>query len=212
MDYNTQREKLILPEYGRWVQQMIEQVKTIPDREKRNRQIQAVIQVMAQVNPQVKEVVDYRRKLWDHMYVIAGYDIDVDAPYPAPTRESIEQKPDPVPLKKTPIKASCYGRNIEQMIGLIASRPDGEARTEMIRMLALYMRQQYLIWNKDSVADETIFADMEKLSGYTIRVPEGIVLAPVSHDANFSRPGIHKVENGGGFGKKNKGKKRKRNN
>ena len=212
MDYNTQREKLILPEYGRMVQQMIERVKEIPDKAKRSEQIQAVIQVMGQVNPQVKDMVDYRRKLWDHMYMIAGYDIDVDSPYPLPDRKTVEQRPSPIPLEKAPIKATCYGRNIERMIELIASRPDDDAKTEMIRMLALYMRQQYLIWNKDSVADETIFADMERLSAGRLTVPAGIRLAPVSSDTSFARPGIHKIENGqqGGF-KKNKKNKRKRN-
>lgn len=209
MDYNTQQEKLILPEYGRCVQKMIEKVKAIPDKTKRTEQIQAVIQVMAQVNPQVRDTVDYRRKLWDHMYMIAGYDIDVDSPFPVPSPEEVASRPEPIPVEKTPIQATCYGRNIENMISLIAARPDDEVKREMIRMLALYMRQQYLIWNKDSVADETIFADMEKLSGSRLKVPEGMQLGPVT-DANLSRPGVRKQEDGGFGKKKNKNKKRKR--
>ncbi len=212
MDYNTQRDKLILPEYGRNVQKMIEQVKAIPDREKRNEQIRAVVQVMGILNPQMKETADYKQKLWDHMQMIAGFDIDIDSPYPVPEPKDFASKPEPIPIEKTPVKAACYGRNIENMINLIATREDDETKTEMIRMLALYMRQQYLIWNKDSVADETIFADMERLSQERLKVPEGMQLKALSSDANFSRPGIG-VQSGGGkqFGfNRKRNKKRKR--
>ena len=211
MDYNTQREKLILPEYGRYVQKMVEMVKAIPDREKRNEQIRAVVQVMAQLNPQVREMVDYKHKLWDHMQIMAGYDIDVDTPYPVPDRKELESKPQPIPLEKRPVKAACYGRNIENMISLIADREDDETKREMIRALALYMRQQYLIWNKDSVADATIFADIERLSEGRLKVPEGIELGAISADASFSRPGM--LPGAGQAGKnhkKNRNRKRKK--
>ena len=190
LDYNTEREKLILPEYGRNIQQMIADVKKIEDREKRNEQARAVIQVMAMLNPQVREMADYKRKLWDHLQMIAGYDLDVDAPYPVPEKPFQAEKPEPIPIDKTQVKAACYGRNIENMIELIAGREDGEAKTEMIKMLATYMRQQYLIWNKDNVADETIFADMEKLSDGKLKVPEGIELAAIAQGATFNRPGM----------------------
>ena len=208
MDYNTQREKLILPEYGRYVQKMVEMVKAIPDREKRNEQIRAVVQVMAQLNPQVREMVDYKHKLWDHMQMMAGYDIDIDSPYPVPDRKDLETKPQPIPIEKRPVKAACYGRNIENMIKLIADREDDEAKREMIRALALYMRQQYLIWNKDSVADATIFADIEKLSEGRLKVPEGLELGAVAADATFARPGM--IQNGGKNYKKNRNRKRKK--
>ncbi len=209
MDYNTQREKLILPEYGRYVQKMVEMVKAIPDREKRNEQIRAVVQVMAQLNPQVREMVDYKHKLWDHMQMMAGYDIDIDSPYPVPDRKDLETKPQPIPIEKRPVKAACYGRNIENMIKLIAEREDDEAKREMIRALALYMRQQYLIWNKDSVADATIFADIEKLSEGRLKVPEGLELGAVAADATFARPGMIQ-QNGGKNYKKNRNRKRKK--
>jgi hypothetical protein len=93
-------------------------------------------------------------------------------------------------MKCTKIRASHYGRNIEKILDLLADEPDGEVKTRMIRSLAIYMRQQYLIWNKDSVSDETIFADIEKLSEGRITVPEGITLGKVSENADFSRPGI----------------------
>jgi hypothetical protein len=214
MDYNTQREKLILPEYGRHVQKMIEQVKAIEDKEKRSEQMRAVVQVMGILNPQIRELNDYKHKLWDHAQVIGGFELDIDAPYPAPTPQQFEERPDVISLPGKPVKAACYGRNIENMINLIADREDDDIKKEMIRMLAIYMRQQYLIWNKDSVADETIFADIEKLSDGRIKVPEGIELSKISGDSNFSRPGMSVNVGGarqggrnGKFNKKNKNRK-----
>ena len=205
--YNTEREKLAMPEYGRFILEMIETLKTIQDKDKRSEQARAVIKSMEILNPQVHQQEDWEHKLWDHLYIIAGYDLDIDSPYPAPEQTFMETKPVPIPLKTKPVKANHYGRNIESIIDLIAGHEDGEVKTAMIRSLAVYMRQQYLIWNKDSVADETIFKDIEKLSDYRIKVPEGIELGKISGSANFSRPGLS--ANVGGSAKPSGGKKRK---
>ena len=190
LDYNTEREKLAMPEYGRNVLKMVEDVKRIEDRTKRSEQARAVVRVMEILNPQVHSADNWEQKLWDHLYIMAGYDLDVDSPYPMPSPEQRKSRPEIIPLKKKPIKATHYGRNIESIIDLIASEPEGEMKTTMIRSLAMYMRQQYLIWNKDSVADTTIFSDIEKLSDYRIKVPEGLTLSRISSDSNFSRPGM----------------------
>ena len=190
LDYNTEREKLRMPEYGRNVLRMVEQVKAIEDREKRTAQARAIVKVMERLNPSVKADEHWEQKLWDHLYIMSGFDLDVDAPYPAPTPEQLEVKPMPIPLKTKPIKAYHYGRNIESIIELIASEEEGEQKTAMIRQLAVYLRQQYLIWNKDSVSDATIFQDIEKLSDYRIKVPEGLTLNQISSDQNFSRPAL----------------------
>ena len=185
--YNTERVTLHIPEYGRNVQKMVDYLKTIEDREKRNEQARAIIKVMEILNPAVHLQENYEQKLWDHLYIIADFDLDVDAPYPQPSRDIMHRRPQPVPLEKKPIKASHYGRNIENMIDLVAEKEDGEQKTAMIRTLAVYMRQQYLIWNKDTVSDETIFQDIEKLSDYRIKVPEGIQLNKVQHDGGHNR-------------------------
>ena len=187
--YNTERVKLYIPEYGRNVQKMVDYLKTIEDREKRNEQARAIIKVMEILNPSVHLQEDYEQKLWDHLFIISGFDLDVDAPYPMPAPESLDQRPEMIPLQKKPVKATHYGRNIESIIDLIADKEDGEVKTAMIRSLAIYMRQQYLIWNKDTVADETIFQDIEKLSDYRIKVPEGLQLGRVDSAHNYSRPG-----------------------
>ena len=196
-EYNTEREKLKITEYGRNVLKMVEQLKEIPDRAKRSEQAIAVVKTMEILNPGVKIQEDWEHKLWDQLYIIAEFDLDIDSPYPCPIKEEFETKPVPLPMKGTKIKATHYGRNIEKIIDLLCGEPDGEVKTAMIRSLANYMRTQYLIWNKDSVADETIFADIEKLSDYRLKVPEGLALKGVSQDASFSRPTLGiKPQNG----------------
>jgi hypothetical protein len=189
--YNTEVEKLQMPEYGRNVLKMVEQMKSIPDRGKRTAQAAAIVKVMERLNPQVHQQDNYSQKLWDHLYMIAGYDLDIDSPYPAPVPEFVNSRPEQIPLNTKPIKARHYGRNIESILNLIASEPEGEIKTAMIRSLAIYMRQQYLIWNKDTVADETIFQDIERLSGGRVKVPAEVELTKISADSTFARPGMN---------------------
>ena len=177
--YNTERVTLHIPEYGRNVQKMVDYLKTIEDREKRNEQARAIIKVMEILNPAVHLQENYEQKLWDHLFIIADFDLDVDSPYPMPERDGMNKRPEMVPIEKKPLRASHYGRNIENMIDLVAQKEDGEQKSGMISVLAGYMKQQYLIWNKDTVSDETIFQDIEKLSDYRIKVPEGLQIAKV---------------------------------
>ena len=211
LDYNTAREKLAMPEYGRNVLKMVQQLKTIEDKAKRSEQARAVVKTMELLNPQVRTQENWEQKLWDHLYMIAGFDLDIDSPYPSPLKEDFETRPVPLPMKGSPIRAMHYGRNIERIIDLICEQPEGEVKTELIRNLAIYMRTQYLIWNKDSVADETIFDDIRKLSAGRISVPEGIELGKVSQDQVFARPGMG-VQQGKGKNKNRKNRKKNRNN
>ena len=187
-DYNTTRSKLRMSEYGRHVQDMIEYVTSIPDKDKRNEQIKAVVSVMGALQPQLKDMADYKHKLWDHVHYISDYKIDIDSPFPVPERESINAKPQPIPLERRPIRLNCYGRNIQNMIDLIAQRPDDDVKKHMIKVIASYMKQQYLIWNKDSVAEETIFADIKTLSGGKLIVPDDIHIGMGLADATTRKP------------------------
>lgn len=208
--YNTERVRLYIPEYGRNVQKMVDYLKTIEDRDKRNQQAKAVIKVMEILNPAVHLQEDYEHKLWDHLFIISGFDLDVDAPYPMPAPESMHERPAPVPIQKTQIKASHYGRNIENMLELIADHEEGDVKTAMIATLSGYMRQQYLIWNKDTVSDETIFQDIEKLSDGRVKVPEGMKIARPdnSNSANRQTGGQVRQNN---QGKQNRNKKNQKN-
>lgn len=181
--YNTERVTLHIPEYGRNVQKMVDYLKTIEDRDKRNEQARAIIKVMEILNPAVHLQENYEQKLWDHLFIIADFDLDVDSPYPMPERDIMNRRPEMVPIEKKPLRASHYGRNIENMIDFVARKEDGEEKTGMLAVLAGYMKQQYLIWNKDTVSDETIFQDIEKLSDYRIKVPEGLQIAKVQQNS-----------------------------
>ena len=207
--YNTERVRLYIPEYGRNVQKMVDYLKTIEDREKRNEQARAVIKVMEIINPAVHLQDNYEQKLWDHLHIISGFSLDVDSPYPAPAPESLNDRPQMVPINKKPVKATHYGRNIESMIELIAETEDGESKTAMIRTLGVYMRQQYLIWNKDTVSDETILQDIVRLSDNRIQIPEGLQLTKSESGNAQSRQGNGQHRSGRNQWQKNNQKMRK---
>ena len=157
------------------------------------------------LNPAVHLQDNFEQKLWDHLFIISGFDLDVDAPYPMPAPESLNEGPRPVPIQKQQIKAAHYGRNIENMIELIASHQDDEAKLAMMRTLAGYMKQQYLIWNKDTVSDASIYNDMEMLSDGKITVPDSLrnERLEISHS--------HQRQGNNGQGKKNGNFKQKNN-
>ena len=207
--YNTERVKLFIPEYGRNVQKMVDYIKTIEDRQKRNEQARAVIKVMEILNPAVHLQEDFEHKLWDHLFIISGFDLAVDAPYPMPAPESLNEHPLPVPIQKTQIKAAHYGRNIENMLELIASHEEGEVKLAMMQTLAGYMKQQYLIWNKDTVSDETIYKDMEQLSGGRLVVPDVLKEVKIEVSRGHSRQGNNNQgKKNGNFKQKNNQKNR----
>ena len=214
IEYNTKRNKLIIREYGRNIQKLVEECVKIEDREKRTQTAYAIVRIMSDVVNSKENSTevgrnndDFWNKLWDHLYIMSEYQLDVDSPYPCPVAETFNSDPVPIPMKGSKIRAFHYGRNIESIINLLCEQPDGEVKTEMIRSLAIYMRTQYLIWNKDSVADETIFADIEKMSDYRLRVPEGLSLSKIAGDANFSRPGM-----GINVGQPGSGQRKRKNN
>ena len=182
MDYNTQREKLIMPEYGRDVQKLLQKVKTLPDKEKRSEQVRAVVHAMGILNPQLRDMNDFKHKLWDHVFVISDFNLDIDAPYPPPASESFRSAPNRIELENKPLKVNYYGRNIQNMAEALAQRKAGEERDEMVKELAYYMRKQYLIWNKESVSDQTIFNDLSMLTKGRLCVPEGFKMDEVQGD------------------------------
>ena len=206
MDYNTQREKLILPEYGRYIHNMVQDAKKIPDKEARTRQIKAIINAMSLLNPHLREVNDYQHKLWDHVYIMADYELDVDAPFPPPLREDFVTKPHAIGAELEPVRIMHYGRNIQNMVMAIASKPEDEERDAMTMALASYMRKQYLIWNKDTVSDHTIFNDIRSLSGGTLTVPEGAKLSEIQGE--FRQPNSQRAPQRQNQWHKNKKKKR----
>lgn len=178
MDYNTQRKKLVLPEYGRSIHKMVDWVCTIEDRDERNKQIQAVIAVMGNMNPHLRDVNDFKHKLWDHVQIMSDFKIDIDSPYPIPTRESFNSPKNRIPYPTEPIKIRHYGRNVQMMINEIVKREDSEAKQKSVLMLANHMKKSYVTWNKEMVNDDIIFRDIEYLSKGRIKIPDDAKLSP----------------------------------
>ena len=185
-DYNSTRNKLILTEYGRNVQNMVKYIIALPTKEERNRYAQVVIDLMGFLNPHLRDVADFKHKLWDHLHIISDYQIDVDSPYPKPSPEAIHIKPQPLRYPHQRIKYKHYGKTIELMIEKAKSIDDADRKRHMVQAIANFMKMAYVQWNKDSVADESILADLYALSGGTLKLEENINLNRVEFRPNQS--------------------------
>lgn len=176
-DYNTSRNHLILPEYGRNIQKMVEHILTVEDREERNRLAQAVIIIMGNMNPHLRDINDFKHKLWDHLAIMADFRLDIDFPYEIPRPEEFTEKPRRVSYSTTDIKYRHYGKIVEDLIREALKLPDGEDKDTLVRLIANHMKKSYLTWNRDSVTDEIIFNDLYELSGKKLSVKEGVKLS-----------------------------------
>lgn len=164
MEYNTSRKKMTLPEYGRNIQRMVDYVVSIEDKEKRNRLAHALIGIMGNMNPHLRDISDFKHKLWDHLAIISDFKLDIDSPYPPPSKEVLEQKPDAVPYSNAEIKYKHYGKTLELLVEEAIAMPEGEERDALIMLTANHMKKSYLQWNKDAVTDDVIFNDLKNLS------------------------------------------------
>lgn len=185
MEYNTQRTELKIPEYGRNVQRMVDYCLTIEDREHRNKVAQSIIDVIGNLNPAIRDAPDYAHKLWDHLFVMSGFKLDVDSPFPIPTEESFVGHPDAVPYPKKSRKDRHYGNVVRNMITHAITLEDGEEKQALVEGIAYAMKRNYLKWNKDTVSDDIIFRDLESLSEGKLKT-EGIEL-PDSKSFNISK-------------------------
>lgn len=165
-----------IAEYGRNIQKMVDHVRTIADREERNKAARAVIKVMGQLNPTLRNTDDLNHKLWDHMFIIADFDLDVDSPYPIPSREQFMQKPERIAYPDSEIKERHYGRIIGKMIKQLAEEPESETLQNSALAAANAMKAAYLKWNRNTVEDTVILKDLKRLTGGKIDLPADTVL------------------------------------
>lgn len=163
-DYNTSREHLILAEYGRNVQNMVEYIVALPTKEERNRYAQVVIDMMGFLNPHLRDVADFKHKLWDHLQIISKFKIDVDSPYPSPTQEEMNFRPEVLAYPQQRIRFKHYGRTVELMIKRAKEITEPDKKQHMVNSIANFMKMAYVVWNKDHVADEQIISDLTELS------------------------------------------------
>lgn len=179
MEYNTSKSKLILPEYGRNIQMMVESLKEIENRDERNEAAKAIINIMGNLNPHLRDINDFRHKLWDHLFILADFDLDIDSPYTIPTRETFAEKPRKVAYNQRHIQYKHFGYIVTELIKKAIALEDGAEKDALLQVIATHMRKAYLMWNKDSVNDEAIVAAIAELS-------EGILNAENSMQTNYS--------------------------
>jgi hypothetical protein len=173
-DYNTQRKKMALPEYGRNVQKMVDHIKTIVNRDERNRAARTIISIMGNLNPHLRDVGDFKHKLWDHLALIADFDLDIDSPYPVPEPEKFVEKPKQVPYHQGDIRFLHYGRIIEMMIDAASEMEDGEEKEYLTNLIVNQMKKAYITWNRSQVADEVIIENLKFLSRGRLKITEGV--------------------------------------
>jgi hypothetical protein len=178
-DYNTQRKRMALPEYGRNVQKMVDHIKSIEDRDERNRAAKTIIQIMGNLNTHLRDIGDFKHKLWDHLALIANFELDIDSPYVVPEPMKFVEKPKQVPYKQGDIRFLHYGRIIELMIDAAVEMEDGSEKEYLTTLIVNQMKKSYITWNRAQVADEAIIKDMKLLSKGKLQMTEGVRILEV---------------------------------
>ena len=202
MEYNTTRNHLEMKEYGRHVQKMVAHLLTIEDKERRQKQAHAVIELMGFINPQLKNIEDYRHKLWDHLFLISDFKLEVDSPYPIPTRESLRARPDPLPYPKRHPRYSHLGKHLELVIQKAMAEENEEKRSGFAHAIAYYMKLTYNTWHKELVQDESIRSELNTITQGKLEFTNTpYVKAFRERDDRFMKRG---KGGGGGFQQRNR--------
>lgn len=170
LEYNAERPELLIPEYGRHLQKLIDQTTLIEDSAKRNKAAKNIIHIMGSLNPHLRDVPDFQHKLWDHIFVMSNFKLKADSPYPIPSREVLQLKPEPLKYPQNFPKYRYYGNNIKYMIDVAKKWEDGEIKNALVKVIANHMKKSYLSWNKDTVTDEVIFEHLYELSDAKINM------------------------------------------
>ncbi len=213
LQYNTERTKLIIPEYGRHFQKMVDHAVSIADKEERNKVAKSIISVMGNLQPHLRDVPDFQHKLWDQLFIMSDFNLDVDSPFPITSKEVLHQRPEPLEYPQNHPKYRFYGNNIKRMIDVAIKWEKGDMRSGLEYAIANHMKKCYLNWNKDTVEDSAIFAHLKELSdGQIDLAPDGETL---TDSGQFLKNRLAKSNRNGGSShghkkgqRNNRGKKR----
>ncbi|TXK79435.1 DUF4290 domain-containing protein [Mesonia sp. K4-1] len=164
LEYNSERSKLFIPEYGRHIQKMVEHAISIEDDKERNEVAKSIIAVMGNLNPHLRDVPDFQHKLWDQLFIISDFKLNVDSPYPKPSREKLQEAPSPLAYPQNYPKYRFYGNNIKTMIDAALKWEEGDLKEALVFNIANHMKKCYLNWNRDTVDDKVIFDHLFELS------------------------------------------------
>lgn len=214
MEYNTLRSNLIIPEYGRHIQQMVDHCLTIQDEQERNEFAEIIIEVMGELNPHLRDIPDFQHKLWDQLFIMSDFQLDVKSPYPIPTKkDTINSKPNKVDYPQSNFKYRYYGSNIRKMIDVAVTWEEGEKREGLFFAIANHMKKCYLKWNKDTVEDNVIFDHLYELSNGVIDlrdVDDNLVQPDRQNQGNHSH--THQQRSNYTQGRNNQNNNRQNNN
>lgn len=180
LEYNTQREKLIISEYGRHIQKMVDYAANLNDREERQKMAEGIIDLMGELNPHLRDVDDFKHKLWDHLFIMSDFKLDVNSPYEKPEIEKLFEKPEPLAYPNSKIRFNHYGKVLEMMIEEACEMEKGEFRDKLTLAIANQMKRSYVNWNRDSVDDKLIFKQLNQLSNGQLSLSENTELASVA--------------------------------
>jgi len=164
LEYNSERSHLIIPEYGRHIQKLVDYCVDLKDDDERNKMAKAIIDVMGNLQPHLRDVPDFTHKLWDQLFIMSDFNLKANSPYPQPSREVFEKKPEPLAYPKSASKYRFYGNNIQIMIDTALTWEEGEMKDALVYTIANHMKKCYLNWNKDTVDDAVIFKHLKELS------------------------------------------------
>ncbi|WP_121665443.1 DUF4290 domain-containing protein [Mesonia aquimarina] len=209
LEYNSERSKLIIPEYGRHIQKMVEHAVSIEDEKERNKVAKSIIAVMGNLNPHLRDVPDFQHKLWDQLFIISDFKLDVESPFPKPSKEKLQEPPASLEYPQNHPKYRFYGNNIKRMIDEAISWEDGDLKEALVFTIANHMKKCYLNWNRDSVDDKVIFDHLFELSDGKINLKrKDEDLTEASDLVKNNTPKRHHKSNKPKKGNRNRGRKR----
>lgn len=191
MNYNTKREAIILKEYGRSLQRYVEFAKSLPEKSQRQTAAESIINMMSTLNPQLKYTQDYKQKLWSQLFIMANFELDVDAPYPVPmSKLESDIKPAPLPYPKSNIRMKHYGKNIESLIAKAVSLEDPQQKDELVQLIANFMKMSYKNWSNEEVSNDLVREDLRTISRGGLVISDDMhieITAPTGNNQNRRR-------------------------
>ncbi len=188
MQYNTQQKRMPLPEYGRSIQNMVDHALTIEDRAERQRCANTIINIMGGMFPHLRDVPDFKHKLWDHLAIMSDFKLDIDYPFEVIPKNNLDAKPEPVPYPCTKIRYRHYGRTLEVLIQKACEFPEGDEKQNLVALICNHMKKDYMTWNKDTVDDRKIADDLYELSGGKLQMTDEILKLMTERIDLYYRP------------------------
>lgn len=186
--YNTQQKKMALPEYGRSIQNMVDYALTISDREERQRCANTIVNIMGNMFPHLRDVPDYKHKLWDHLAIMSDFKLDIDYPFEIVRKDNLISHPDPIPYPNTKIRYRYYGRSIETLIKKACEFPEGDEKQNLVALICNHMKKDYMTWNRDTVDDRKIAEDLYELSDGKLQLTDDLLKLMAKRINMYYRP------------------------